>query len=412
MSAKITLAIRPSLAFPKRWSIDYWLDNHVEASYQASFVTFASPDDAAATAAEKIKLSCETQGAEVTLIHQESNASRCGDQYQHESEEEITKHLESYVNSAFSVLPKVTLASFFDITNWPKVLKAIPSSPFLLSVLILATLLFRGPFERLLGSIVPKELGFTPTILLAVAPLLLLMATLYEHTTRERISVQQDRVRQWILHGVISYNWDHNRVRVLAQRELSELEYASIASMADSVSSRDPSSYRNLVQALGEKMEEQQGTSVDQLKDDLLRDDFARKIQALAGVAAESDYQPAGLAISPFLLLVSLASVESTIRGLLQGTSSAVAFAHRYNAGMSQFGIMLGLLLKFLVICPTLIWTTALSWQISPFLLILNMLVSLLTILLLARHPLDVAVRRRFVPRGLGLDECTGALIL
>jgi len=211
-------------------------------------------------------------------------------------------------------------------------------------------------------------------------------------------------VRQWILQAVISYDWDHNRVHALVRRELSGLEYASVGNMLEQVIQRDPSSLTNLAQALSKEPDDRK-----ELTADLLRDDFARKIQALAGMAAEPDYRPQQLAIFPLHLLVSLNSVKSTIMGLLSGGASSVDSSKAFHEGMTLLGMMLGLVLSLVVILPSLVWTTTLSWQVSPTLFVLNVIAGVLTILLLARRPAAVAIRRSFIPKGLALHECVGA---
>jgi hypothetical protein len=405
MSTKITLAIRPSLAFPKRWSIDYWEDDHVDAAYQAMLVTYESPDEAAKVEAAA-QLSFEKQGAEVSRVQIDSNSSRRNGEPADETEEEISKRLEAHVKSIFLPLQTLTLASLFDITRWGKGLKAVVTgSPLILSLLILVALLIRGPFERLLASIVPKGLNLNSAELFASAPLLLLVTTLYVYLRRAQISSQLDRVRQWILQLVISYGWDRDRFQKLGERELKGLEYSTVVDILEEANKRDPSSYCKLIQALGKNLKDDR-----ELAAMVLRDDFARKIQALAGIAAEPDYRPSRLAISPFLLLISLASVKATTKGLLLGTESSVAAYRAFSEAMVLIGSMIAILISLLAICPTLVWTTALSWRVSSLLFISDVFASALTVWLLTRRPLLVIFRRSFVPKGLGLNECMGAL--
>jgi hypothetical protein len=309
MSDKITLAIRPSLAFPKRWSIDFWHNSRVEATYQAALFTYDSPDEAASEAAN-IQLGLEARGVEITRVKCDSNASRTIE-LPRENEEAIAKHLEAHVKRSFSFLKKFSLATLFDITSWAKGLKAVASrSPHVLSLIVLGTLFFRGPFERLLRSIVPKELELSPDVLLASAPLLLFVVTYFTYLKRVQMSNQLDRVRQWILQLVVLYGWDHVQVRTLVSKELAELEYASVMNIIDPASRQSPSSFSNLVQALGGKLDRKSGEGARDLVDVLLRDDFARKIQALAGMAAEPDYRPKQLGIIPLYFLLSISSVN------------------------------------------------------------------------------------------------------
>jgi hypothetical protein len=63
-----------------------------------------------------------------------------------------------------------------------------------------------------------------------------------------------------------------------------------------------------------------------------------------------------------------------------------------------------------LVIIPSLLWSTALAWRVSPILFFIDIVAIGFTVLLLTRRPLAVAFRRSFLPKGLALHECVGAL--
>jgi|KBSMisStaDraftv2_1062788.scaffolds.fasta_scaffold1502125_1 hypothetical protein len=68
MSVQITLAVRPSLACPTRWSVDFWRDNRDTAAYQAASVTFNSLDDAEMVATNILPSFEQTGAAVVTSI--------------------------------------------------------------------------------------------------------------------------------------------------------------------------------------------------------------------------------------------------------------------------------------------------------------------------------------------------------
>ncbi len=402
MSSRITLAVRPSLASPERWSVDYWHDDRVEAAYQAALLTYASHDEATKTAAN-IQSALETQNIKVTSVQLDSNASRTiVKQWGVETEEEITRRFEDYLKSAFSPLQKLSGSNVFDITNWSKALKAMAGgSPHLLSLLVLGVLLFRGPFERLLNSIMPSELNLTADSVLASVPLLLLVITVRVYFKRARLSSQLDRVRKWILQAVVSYGWDRDRFRKLLTKEIGALEYASIAEFLEQANEQDANSS-------GKVMNE---TLSAEFESSLLRDDFARKVQALAGISGEPDYRPNQLAIFPYQILLSLNSIKLTMSALLQGKNFSVA-PYKVFSGKLIFAAMLGLFISLLIISPALVWTTALSWQLSRVLFIVNLAASLLTILLLTWRPLFVAFKHRYLPRGLSLYECDSLNLL
>jgi hypothetical protein len=411
LSKNTTLCIRPSLAFPERWSVDYWLNGHPKAAYQASLLTFGSPEESRKTASQ-IKASWEARGKTLHLSDENKNVSRDTIPSPRETEGEIKKHLENYVEKAFEPMRKFSFASFFDVTKWVKGIKAIgPKSPHLLSFLILGALFFRGPLERLLAAVVPSELGLKAPQLLAGAPILILASTLFAHFQRTRASSQLNRIREWILQLTVFCGWDRDRFLVLMGKEFEKLEYASTVDLISSVVKRDPSSFTNLARDLVSTPEGSRSQETGQLMRDLLRDDFARKIQALAGLAGEQDYRPTELGIFPFHLLLSLLSVKTIMLGLREAEPAAgVDFSQRFNEGAILLGMILGLVLGLAIIVPTLVWTTALSLTVSPLLFTLDLVASLVTLSLLTRRPLAVVFRRRFIPRGLNLYECGGAL--
>lgn len=127
MSSQITLAIQPSLALPGRWSVDYWYNDRPKAVYQAGLFTFESRGEAE-TAAANMQSNLESRGMEVTAVHFDTNASKTiVSRSSDETEEEIAKRLQDYVKSAYSPIQKLSLSSLFDVSNWPKWLKAIVS---------------------------------------------------------------------------------------------------------------------------------------------------------------------------------------------------------------------------------------------------------------------------------------------
>lgn len=410
VSRNVTLCVRPSLAVSGRWSVDYWLNAHPEAGYQASLVTFASPEEAV-KAQNQIKATLEAKGDTVQLLREDKNVSRDTIASPQESEEEIKNRLKEHVEKAFEPLGKLSVARFFDINNWAKSVKAITMrSPHLLGLLTLAALFFHGPWQKLLMSIAPKELSIEASHVLAGAPLLILAATLFVHFNRVRESYQLDRVRQWVLQLVVFFGWDRDRFLALVRKEPDPLEYASAVSLLERAVKWDPGSLSNLAHNLGVKLEGSGHEKVEQLIRYLLRDDFARKIQALAGLAGEDDYRPKHLAIVPVHLLVSLDSVKATAYGLLADTSAAVDSSRQFREGMTLLGMTLGVLLGLVAIVPALVWTTALSLKVSSMLFILDLVASLLTVSLLTGRSLAVALRRSFVPRGLMLHEYFAAL--
>jgi len=280
-SGNLTLCIRPSLSFPKRWSVDYWLEGRREAAYQASFVTFACPEEAREAAAQ-IKAAVGSGGDTVQIIEENENISRGTIAGSLESEEEIKKHLEKYLEKAFEPMRKFSLTNLFEIKNW----KAVATrSPHLLSLLILAALFFHGRLEKLLVSLIPGDLGLKASEVLLAAPIIILAATLLVDFERTRGSYQLDLVREWILKLTVFFSWDRGRFLALSRKELAQLEYASTVKMLESAGRRDPSSATNLLKHLHLKEDKQ-----ELLASRLLQGDFARKIQALAGMAAEKDY--------------------------------------------------------------------------------------------------------------------------
>lgn len=417
MSHQITLAVRPSLALPERWSVDFWYDNNIEAAYQAAILTFDSSDDAAAEAAS-IQSTLQAQGLNVTCVRLTSNASRAiVERAAVETEEEITKLLENYVKEIFAPLKSLSVSNVFNITNWPSFLKTLATgSPHVLSLLVLAVLLFRGPFERLLNSIVPAELNLDVATVVTSAPILLLLTTLHVYYKRARLSSQLDRVTKWILAAVVRYGWDHSRFFTLKQKELAGLEYASLANIFEVDYSRNPTSFDEIMRLSGLSLKEMDENTAAKAQlfgvivSTVCRDDFAKKVQALAGISREPGYQPEQMAILPFHLLTSLQSIESTMLALSEGKKFLVEFSERSHKGSFIATAIVPLFLSLLPICLAIVWTTALSWRVSLILFTANVVASTLIILLLTWRPLSVLLRHRFIPRGLNLLECSDAL--
>jgi hypothetical protein len=289
VSGNATLCIRPSLAFCGRWSVDYWLNRHREAANQASLVIFGSPEESRRTASQT-KATFEARGDTLHLIEKNKNVSRVTIPSSRELEEKIKKRLENYVEAAFEPLRKFSFSTFFDVTKWVKGIRATSlKSPHLLSLLILAALFFRGPLERLLVAVVPSELGLKAPQLLAGAPILILASALFAHFQRTRASSQLNRIREWILQRTVFFGWDRGRFLALTSKEFEKLEYASTVNLLASPVKRDPSSFTNLAHDLVSTREGSLAQETGQLVRDLLRDDFARKIQALAGLAGEQE---------------------------------------------------------------------------------------------------------------------------
>jgi hypothetical protein len=410
VAVSITLTTRPSLAFPNRWSVDWWYADQINAASQAATVTFESKEEAVA-AADNIQATLEKQGASIIRSSQDSHVSRTLIPSLCATEEELTKNLEAYVKSAFTPLQKVSMAQFFDLTKWPKGLQAVTSkSPHILSLLFLLALLFGDSLQKLLEAVVPKELGLTGDRLLASAPLLLGIVTVHVYLLRVRMSRQMDRLRQWILQAAVSYGWDRSRFQALLHKEISSLEYASFRSFVEDLSRRDPNSLEKLTSNLGVQAEASDGQA-EKLVGILLQGDFAKKIQALAGVAYEPGYQAKNLAIMPFHLIITFNSVRTNVLGLLGGgQASSVEGSIRFHEGMTLLGMMLGLVFSLLIVCPTLIWATVLSWHLSLVWFTLNVAASILTIWLLSARGLAVIIWRKYIPRGLYVHDCVGAL--
>lgn len=406
----VTLVIRPSLAFPTRWSVDY-RSNDSPATYQASFVTHPSRESAI-QAAQAIRSNLEVTGITIEVLQEESNSSALTARKSNESEEKIKKRLESYLDHLFEPIRKLSLREFFDMSNWPKGLKAAATkSPHLLSLVILATLFFPQPLDGLLAWILPKDFPLGSSQILTIGPLLIGLTTLVVYYERARVANRADKVREWILQLTVEFGWDRDQFGGLLLSELQQIDYASFTHMIEGWNERDQNSLTKLADKLSIQLEGSDERKIDVLTNQLIDGDFARKIQALASVAAEGDYKPKHLAIFPFLLIVSLNSVRATMQGLLQGESTtAIESVHQFHEGMVYMGFLLGAVLSLVVFLPGLIWTLVLSWSVSVGLFLINLLASLFTVWILVLRPLGTIGNKRGIPRGLGMHECAGAL--
>jgi hypothetical protein len=234
-------------------------------------------------------------------VQEETNVSRDGITKPQESEEEISKNLAKYIENSYKIIRTFTVGNFFDVANLLKFIKAATTrSPHLLSLLALVALLFGGPVQNFFSRILPKELGLDGPHLLGASALLVAAAALWVHYARARMSIQEDKIRQWIVQLSIIYGWKTDRFVGLLQKELQQLDYASFVNLAQTLVQRDPTSVTNLLKRLPIKEGSGRQEDISQLFSQISNEDFARKIQALTGVAGEPGYRPKYLAVRPF----------------------------------------------------------------------------------------------------------------
>src|SRR5271157_133697 len=405
----ITLSVRPSLAFPSRWSVDWWDDTNPEAAFQASLKTFDTAEKAYKSA-EQIKVTLESRGSAVRLIQENKNISRELIPKPVDTEEDIITNLKEHIEKTLEPLANISIASFFDLANWDQVIKDMAlKSPVSLSILVLIVLLFRGLLDKLLESIIPSVLGLNAAQIIAGAPLLVLISALYAYFYRSRISNQLDRAREWILQLTIFFGWDRNRFREIMLKELGHLEYASSMNQIKSFNKKDPTSLPRLLKTLDEKYVKLNDEDVNQLGIELLRDDFAKKIQALTGLGKQNGYNPKDLAISPNLLIMSNLSVNTILLGFLSGKPNGITLTQQFYDRMTIIGMLIGFLIDLIIIVPALVLTNIIAFNVSPFMFIVDLIASFLAVWLFANRPLRIIFGRQFIPQGLFLEECAGS---
>jgi hypothetical protein len=425
VSRNVTLCVRPCLAAVGRWSVDYWFDGDAKAAYQYWLITFDSVE-MARQGALQAKAELDAHGNTVQIFEENKNASRDSIPAVQATEDELSKHLQKYVEKSYEPVRTMNAASFFEIGSWAKRVNALAQkSPVVFSLLTLALLIFRGPLGRLLGSIplgkllfsfVPNELGLKPSQLLECAPLLILVTALYVRATRRKESVELNRVRVWILRLAVFFDWDYFKFLGLITKEFGQLEYASYVDQLASVEKRNPASFTNVVNQLTPKLDGDAPDKADKFVRTLVRDDFARKMQGLAGLGGEHDYNARDLAVLPLHLLLSNNAVKTVVMGLIGATTdgsfgpAGVLSARRDNERAAVTGVKLGIVLMLVVVGSALVWTTALAWKVSWVLFALDVVASLATFWLLMRRPVAVGFQHKFIPRGLELHECVGAM--
>jgi hypothetical protein len=98
--------------------------------------------------------------------------------------------------------------------------------------------------------------------------------------------------------------------------------------------------------------------------------------------------------------------------GLLGGQTTSLKSAQTFREGMFFIGLLIGVLLSLIVLLPGIIWATILSWSLSSVLFGANLIAILLSIWLLVLRPSAVVLQHKFIPRGLGIHECQGALMI
>jgi len=427
VSRNVTLCVRPSLTAIGRWSVDYWLDGNAKAAYQYGLNTYDSIE-IARQAVMQAKDYLEANRNTVQIVENTRNASRDPIPAAQSTEDELKKHMEKYVEKSYEPARTMKAASFFEIGSWAKTVNALAQkSPLIFSLLTLTVLVFRGPLSKLLSSIplgkllfsfVPNELGLKPSQLLECAPLLILVTALYVRSRRRRESVELNRVRLWILQLAVFFDWDYFKFFGLITQEFGQLEYASYVDQVASVERRNPGSFTNVVNQLTSRLDGDSPDKTEKFVRTLVRDDFARKIQGLAGLGGEHDYNTRDLAVLPLHLLLSNNGVKTIAMGLIGATSdgaygpAGVVSVKRDMEKAAVNGIKLGIVFILVVVVPALAWTTALSWKASVVLFTLDIIASLATLWLLMRRPVEVGFQHKFIPRGLELYECAGALKL
>jgi hypothetical protein len=413
----LTLCVRPCLAAPGRWTVDYWLDGRPAAAYQAVPYTFGSREEARWNAS-RIQASRTATGDTVQFVEADVNTSRDSIPKPRETEDEIKKRLEGYVEKFYEAARGDMAESFFDLKKIAKFVGEFTTkSPLMLSLVTLVALAFHGR-EELMTTAVTSEFGIHATQLLAVAPILILFATLFAHTRRKQTSKKMARVREWVLQLAICYGWDCDRFVGILRKEFMGLDYAAIADKMANLEKSHLLSFTNLTQQVGARLEGKPGEKTEEFMKLLRLNDFTRKVQALAGMGEEPDFRAKDFAILPFQLLLSPFSLTPIVLGLLGATghppfSLDGVFASRaINERTALRGFWLGLLLILAIVLPALAWATWLSARLSPMLAIANAAASSLAIWLIVRRPLAIGWRHRLIPHGLELHECSGALLI
>ncbi|MGA9667645.1 MAG: hypothetical protein WBQ94_00465 [Terracidiphilus sp.] len=418
LHGNVTVCARPSLGAAGRWSVDYWQDGHPQAAYQAGLVTYDSAEQAR-QAAFQFKTYLEPRGCQVSVIEQATNGSQDSIPKPRESEDEIKKHLQSYIEKFSAPMRTTTIASFFEIQNWAKSVKALANkSTVLFSLLALAFLIFRGPLNRLIEAVIPNEFALKMPQLLEYAPMLLLLTTLGIHFRSQRESTQLNRVRVWVLQLAVYFGWDYYQFQDLLTKEFQQLDYASFADRFSDLEKRNPASFTNVLNEVAKRLEGSPGEKTDQFLKTLIRDDFARKIQALAGLGAEPEFKARNLALMPLHLILSNSAVKTIMLGFLGATPdrsygpAGVEPSRVAQEKAALQAVKMGLIMIFVVVVPTLAWTTVLALKVSPLLFAADCVASLLTLAVVAKRASMIVFRRQLAVGGLDLHECAGAMKL
>jgi len=414
----VTLCARPSLGVAGRWSVDYWQDRQPKAAFHAGLVTYDSAEQAK-QAAFQFKAYLERDGSQVSVIEQARNSSLDSIPKPIESEEDIKKHLQGYIVKYFEPFRTTTISSFFEIGDWAKNMKAFAKkSTLLFSLLTIASLIFRGPLDRLIAAAIPNEFALKMPQLLEYAPILLLLTTLSVHFRSQRTSAQLNRIRVWVLQLTVYFGWDYYKFQDLLTKELQQLDYASFADRFSDIEKHNPASFTNVLNQVAKRLEGIPGEKTDQFLKTLVRDDFARKVQALTGLGAEPGFKARDLALMPLHLILSNNAVKVIMLGFLGATPDhsygpeGVQPSRAAQDKAAMQAVRLGLLMVFLVIVSALVWTTVLALQVSQMLFTVDCIASLLTLGLVAKRASEIVFRRRIVLGELDLHECAGAIKL
>jgi hypothetical protein len=411
MHESIVLAVRPSLADPARWSVDFWSAERPRAAYQASFFSYPSPQEAA-RAAQVLQAHFEGQGLTVSQTHFLYNASRDEVPAGNESEEDIKKHLEKGSSHPL----QLDATKLLNPGEWPKLVKlSMVGHPRLLSVVVIAALALGGTFEEVFRSLALGGLETGWKGLLACSPLAIAAAALLSRVRGGLNQIQDvnqaETLRRWILELVVHHGWDRDRFmaeqrKVFEEGRISYPVRRLLAALEGAPETLTPH-HERLPAAAAKR-----GQSVEELVRQLLKDDFGRKIQAFVGAYAERAYGRRWPVIpNPMALLTSTSTVKMVAELLTDGVDVFDEREIWQRLRRTKYGVanlrLLGAIWTFLLISFAMIWGIVYSVNHGPTIIVVaNVLSYVATLYLLVYFPIHRVRRDWFLlPQHFGINE-------
>lgn len=416
---KLSLLVQPAITREGRYGVYILESGEKGALYQATMGTFPN-SSAAKQVAINLKPTFERRGISVDIQLTENQIQRTAFESIDEADKELKElkqHLSEYVNSTLSILTKIEK-------------KALLRCPFIMSLLILVAIFLPDSVGKFVIESLPKYLGIAVDKMPLWTPAVIFGLTLWQYFLQHKVSTEEDRVRRWMLKLTIDHGWRRQKFVKLLSKEFEKREYAYAVHLIKSLSKHDPAPlsetirlcYRSLFEELDDKSQNQladdttlQREIVQRIADEVLAEDFERKLHALYSLDLERAYSPTDLALQPLFLINSQKSVQLRYELLnrnLHASGWSGTDIINFKEAMTCIGFFLGSLIHLVPIIACLSWACIRTLDVSKLMFITNVTISFLALAIPALRMWTFVSKKRGYPKGLGFSEGLGAMFL